>query len=294
MGYGCFWRYQSCDLEGARAQNREGAEISRTLAQPQFEWITTWEEAALLRLAGDLQVSAELVERSREIGAEAGIPDAEFFHALMRAFALIDWCDPATLPEARALCATAPPHYPSIRLSLAQMESAIAGESSRARHTVDDLGASPYSPWSEFGGSPDAALAYAAAFAGVEAALGERTQWTRTVYDYMDPWRGQLFGNIVIAGPTEVYMAAIAPLADHADDLDELLDTGLRLCEEMRSPLLAMYARLFGACGLRLRNRAVDRDRASRLVDEAVDLGDRMGAGIARAGAENFPALRDS
>ena len=62
---------------------------------------------------------------------------------------------------------------------------------------VDDLGASPYSPWSEFGGSPDAALAYAAAFAGVEAALGERSQWTRTVYDYMDPWRGQLFGNII-------------------------------------------------------------------------------------------------
>ncbi len=113
-GYGCFWRYQSCDLEGARAQNREGAEISRTLAQPQFEWIATWEEAALLRLAGDLQGSAELVERSREIGAEAGIPDAEFFHALMRAVALVDYCDPATLPEARAL---APPRHRTIRAS---------------------------------------------------------------------------------------------------------------------------------------------------------------------------------
>jgi hypothetical protein len=55
-----------------------------------------------------------------------------------------------------------------------------------------------------------------------------------------------------------------------------------------------MYARLFGACGLRVRNRAGDRDRASRLVDEAVGLDDRIGAGIARAAAENFPALRDS
>jgi hypothetical protein len=114
------------------------------------------------------------------------------------------------------------------------------------------------------------------------------------VSDYMDPWRGQLFGNIIIAGPTEVFMAAIAPLADHADDLDGLVDTGLRLCEEMRSPVLAMYARLFGACGLRVRNRAGDRDHASRLVDEAVELGDRIGAGIARAAAENFPALRAS
>ena len=110
----------------------------------------------------------------------------------------------------------------------------------------------------------------------------------------MDPWRGQLFGNIIIAGPTEVYMAAIAPLADHADDLDGLVDTGLRLCEEMRSPVLAMYARLFGACGLRVRNRAGDHDRASRLVDEAVAFGDRIGAGFARAAAENWPALQDS
>ena len=109
----------------------------------------------------------------------------------------------------------------------------------------------------------------------------------------MDPWRGQLFGNIGWLGPTETFMAAIAPLAGHADELDALLDTALAQCEEMHSPILAMYARLFGACGLRTRNRPGDRDRAARLVDEAVDLGDRMGAGIARAAAENFPALRD-
>lgn len=88
-------------------------------------------------------------------------------------------------------------------------------------------------------------------------------------------------------------MTRIAPLAEHPDELDELLDTALGMCEEMASPLLAMYARLFGACGLRSRNRAGDRDRASRFLDEAVDLGDRLGAGIARAAAENFPALRD-
>jgi class 3 adenylate cyclase len=292
--YGCFWRYQSRDLEGARVQAREGGEISRTLAQPMFEWVATWEDAALVRLTGDLGAAAELVERSREIGADAGIPDTEFFYAVMRTGALVDWADPATLPEAQALCANLPPHYPSIRLTLGHFECATAGESSSARCTVDELGASPYSPWSEFGGSPDAALAYAAAFAGAEAALGEPSRFTRTAYEYMEPWRGQLFGNIILAGPTEVYMAGIAPLADHADDLDEHLDTGLRLCEEMDSPLLAMYARLFGACGLRLRNRTGDRDRASRLVDDAVDLGERMGAGIARAAAENFPTLRDS
>jgi len=59
----------------------------------------------------------------------------------------------------------------------------------------------------------------------------------------------------------------------------------------MRSPVLSMYARLYGACGLRLRNRADDRDRASRLLDESVALGDGIGAGIARAAAANFPVL---
>ena len=92
-GYGCFWRYQTCDLEGARAQVQEGAEISGSLAQPQFQWIAAWEDAALVRLAGDLEASAGLVEQSREIGVDAGIPDAEFFYAVMRAGALVDWAD---------------------------------------------------------------------------------------------------------------------------------------------------------------------------------------------------------
>jgi class 3 adenylate cyclase len=289
--YGWFWRYESCDLDGAHVQVREGAEIARTLGQPEVEWITTWEEAALVRLAGDLDASAALIERSHEIAAEAGIPDADFFRAVMRVGTLIDWADPATLPEARALCATIPPHYQGIRLNLAMMEAAIAGEAEHARRTVGTLGPSPYTPWSELGGPPDAAVSYGAQFASVEAALGERSPWTSSAYKLMDRWRGQLFGNIVLSGPTEVYMAAIAPLADRPDELDGLLDTALRNCERMRSPVLAMYARLYGACGLRLRDRPADRDRASRLVDEAISLGDGMGAGIARAAAENFPAL---
>jgi hypothetical protein len=289
--YGFFWHYETRDLEGARARVREAAEISSTLAQPELEWIATWENAALVRLAGDLERSAALLERSHEIAADAGIPDAEFFYAVMRAGALVDRGDPVTVPEARALCATVPPHYQGIEATVVALEAATAGEAEYARRTVAALGASPYAPWNETGGAPDAALSYAAAFAGAEAALGESSRWTRAAYHYMDPWRGQMFGNLVLLGPTEVYMAGIAPLADHPDELDALLDTALHACEVMRSPLLAMYARLYGACGLRARDRTGDRDRASHLVDEAVELGDSIGAGIARAATENFPAL---
>jgi hypothetical protein len=244
----------------------------------------------LVRLAGDLDRADELLEQSREIGTEAGIPDAEFFHAVMRVYSLTDRADPAALPEARTLSDIAPPHYPSIFAILALMEVA-AREPERARPRLQALGESSFSPWSEMGGVPDSTLAYAAAFAAAEGALGEQSEWTRTAYEFMDPWRGQLFGNIALLGPTETFMAAIAPLAGYPDALDELLDTALRQSEETRSPLLAMYARLHGACGLRTRNRPGDRDRATRLVDEAIELGDRMSAGIARAAAENFPAL---
>ena len=289
--HGWFPCYESCDLEAAHVLLREAAEISRTLGQPELEWIATWEEAAVVRLAGDLEASVALVERSHEIAAEAGMPDAAFFRAVMRAGALIDWADPASLPEVRALCATLPPHYQGMRLGAAVLEAATAGEAEHARRTVSAFGPSPYAPWSEMGGPPDVALSDSAQFASVEAALGEQSPWTSAAYESMDRWRGQLYGNIVLAGPTEVYMAAIAPLADRPDELDGLLDTALSNCERMRSPVLAMYARLFGACGLRLRDRLADRDRASRLVDEAIALGDGMGAGIARAAAENFPAL---
>jgi hypothetical protein len=289
--YSWFSCYESCDLEAARVLVREAAEISRTLGQPEIEWIATWEEAAVVRLAGDLEASVALVERSHEIAAEAGMPDAAFFHGVMRAGALIDLADPASLPEVRALCATLPPHYQGMRLGAAVLEAATAGEAEHARRTISAFGPSPYAPWSEMGGPPDVALSDSAQFASVEAALGEKSEWTSAAYKSMDRWRGQLYGNIVLAGPTEVYMAAIAPLADRPDELDRLLDTALSNCERMRSPVLAMYARLFGACGLRLRDRLADRDRASRLVAEAIALGDGMGAGIARAAAENFPAL---
>ena len=210
------------DLDGARASYvREAARSPARWRSHEFEWVATWEEAALSRLAGDLDASSELVERSHEIGTEAGIPDADFFHAVMRTGALADRADPRTLLEAQELCANMPPHYPSIRLTLATMEAARR-RADRARRTRDELGASPWAPWSEMGGAADSALAYAASFAGIEAALGEPSQWTRTVYEYMDPWRGQLFGNIIYAGPTEVYLAGIAPLAGYADELDGL------------------------------------------------------------------------
>jgi class 3 adenylate cyclase len=290
--YGFFWRLETGDIEGARIMVREASEISRTLAQPMFEWIGSWMEVALARFDGDLDDALAILERSREIGTDAGIPDAEFFHCVQRVTLLADRGDPSTLAECRALCEIAPPHYPGVLGNLALLELA-AGELGPARETLDALLASPFAPWSEGGGQPDSALSYAAFCAAGEAALGVGSEWTSTIYDFMDPWRGRFFGNIAYWGPTESHLAAIAPLAGHADELDALLDTGLRICDEVNAPLNALYARLFGACGLRTRNRSGDRDRAARLVDEAIVLGDRMGAGFARIAAENFPALRD-
>jgi hypothetical protein len=172
------------------------------------------------------------------------------------------------------------------------MRLAMLGDHEPVRETLARLGTSPYAVWSESGGPPDSALTFAAEFAGAEAAIGEASQWTRLAYDFMDPWRGQLFGNIAWHGPTEVYMAAVAPLAGHADQVDALLHTALELADAMPSPPLQMYARVFGSCGLRLRDRDGDRDRAARLLDEAIALGDGMGAGFARAAAAHFPALR--
>ncbi len=104
-------------------------------------------------------------------------------------------------------------------------------------------------------------------------------------------WRGQLFGNVIWHGPTESFLAGIAPLAGHADELDDLLSTALLLCEELHSPVNAMYARIFGACGLRTRDRAGDRERSDDLMTEAIEIGDRIGAGIALAARNGFLAL---
>jgi class 3 adenylate cyclase len=289
--YGFFWRLESGDVDGARAVVREAGEIASTLAQPMFEWIVSWMEVALARLVGDLDEAFAILDRSREIGTEAGIPDTQFFYAVQRIALLVDRSDLSTLGEVRALCENGPPHYPSIAAPLALME--IVREPGRARRLLDTLAASPFAPWGETGGQPDSALNYATGFAGGEAALAEPSQWTRTAYDFMEPWPGQFFGNVVFYGPTESYLAGIAPLAGHSEQLDGLLDAGLRICDQINAPVNAMYARIYGACALRTRNSLGDRDRAARLVDEAIALGDRLGAGFARAAAGHFPALRD-
>jgi hypothetical protein len=136
-------------------------------------------------------------------------------------------------------------------------------------------------------------LTYAAMFAAAEGALGRSSEWTQAAYDYMDPWRGQFFGNITYAGPTEAYMAAIAPLVGRGDDLDALVARTVELCDELDSPPTGMTARLWCACGLRIRGAPGDRARADELVAEAIEIGDHIGAGFARAAAANFPALRD-
>ena len=291
--YSYFWRIQLGDIDGARSTVRQAHEISRKLAQPMFEWIVSWTDCAITRLDGNLDEATTLLERGLKIGTDAGIPDAPAFDSIMRVTLLADRADPSGSDEMHAACALVPAHYPSNLIWPALSEIGVTDGPGRVRRLLDTLAPSPFAPWSETGGPRDAALGYAATFAAAEAALGAPSPWARTTYDYMDPWRGQLFGNIPWQGPTESFMAAIAPLAGHADELDALLDTGLGICDAIHSPLLAMYARILGACGLRTRNRTGDRARSARLVDEAIELGDRLGAGIARIAAENFPALSD-
>ncbi len=68
--------------------------------------------------------------RAARSAPTAGIPDAEFFYAVMRAGALVDWADPAALPEARSLCAMVPPHYPGIKLTVACFETRLPAKQS--------------------------------------------------------------------------------------------------------------------------------------------------------------------
>jgi class 3 adenylate cyclase len=290
--YAFFWRYEIGDLAGAHTAVREASEISRRLAQPMFEWIVSWMEVVLARAAGNLDAADTYLTRSLEIGTDAGIPDAPFFHAVQRIGLLVDRGDPSSLDEVRALCALTPPHYPTIHIPAGLLELG-AGNDHAVRMLIDDLCTSPFAPWSEGGGPPDSALSWAATMALLQAALGEPSPWAATAYEYMEPWRGQFFGNVVQWGPTEAFMSAVAPLAGHTDDLDELLDTALDVCDRTNTTLSAMYACLCGACGLRIRNRAGDRERADRLVAEAIERGDAIGAGIARLASQNWPALRD-
>jgi hypothetical protein len=290
--YGYFWRMESGDVESTRTQVQEGREIASRLAQPMFDWILSWMESGLARVDGDLDAADAINERALEIGTDSGIPDAAFFHAVIRITLLEDRADPATCDAARALFAVAPPHYFGVGFNLALLEIS-AGDRVAARERRAELGASSSAPWIGLGGPPDSRLSFAAHHAYTEAALGEASDLTRTAYDYTEPWRGQYFGNIAHHGPTEIAMASIAPLCGHADELDALIDTGIGLADGTSSPIYAMYARIYCACGLRIRSRPRDRDRALRLVDEAIAIGDRIGAGFPRAAAAAFPTLRD-
>ncbi len=290
--YAPWWRLQTRDVVGAHAAAEKAEELARRLGQPLLVWIVTWIRAGLARLAGDLDDAEALAERALAVGTDGGVPDAALFYAFQRLTLIVDRCAPTARDELHTYCDAAPPHYPGGSANLALMDAAL-GAPSRARDELDLLAASPHAPWSETGGPHDAALVVAAWFAAGEAALGEASPWDSAAYDCLAPWPGQLFGNVMWHGPTETYLAAIAPLAGHPDALDALLETGLTICKEMNAPLNELYARIHGACGLRIRGRSGDRDHARYLVDEAIALGDRLGAGFARSAAEHFPTLAD-
>jgi hypothetical protein len=288
---GFFWRTQKRDLAGARADVRRAGEIFQRLAQPLGQWIVSWMDTGLAVLDGRLDTAEELLDRTLEIGTSGGIPDAPVFDAIMRLSLLMCRGDPGRLNEARAVSERIPDHYSGALSGRIWMEI-ITDQPEAARELLDQLGTSPYAPWSATGGPPDSALAYAAWFAASEAALGTDSEWTSRAYAYLDPWRGQLFGNVIWSGPTEAFMAGIAPHVGHPDDLDQLIERSLAINEETAMPVNALIDRLLGACGLSMRDRARDRQSAQRLLDEAIDIGDRIGAGLARSAAEHFPALR--
>jgi hypothetical protein len=291
-GNGYFWRLQTRDIEGARADVALMEEGARAMRQPMLDWIVAWMNCAFARIDGDIDETVALLDRALEIGSGAGIPDALVFDGIMRGSLLIDLAEPASRGNIERLCAQTPEHYPGVRLQLVMFDIAIGQGEADARARLDAFAASPRAPWSEFGGQPDSTLIDAAHFAGCEAALGVSSPWTRAAYEFLDPWRGQLFGNITWYGPVESYLAAIAPLAGHADDLDELVETTVRYCDEMGAPIITMCASVFAACGLRLRDRPGDRALSSELIESAIAIGDRVGAGFARAAADGFPSLR--
>jgi class 3 adenylate cyclase len=221
---GYFWRLERGDFAGAREDVRNFAEIVGRLGQPAAEWIASWMQSSLARLAGDLDVARMLLDRSLEIGTEAGIPDALVFDAIMRIGALVDGGSASDAVAGRELITRIPAHYYDGNLYPLAVLEILDGNPDAARRMRDEAGASTFAPWSETGGADDSRLSNAASSAHVDAALGEASAWTAAAYDLIGRWPGQFYGNIIWQGPTETALAAIAPLTGHADDLDQHLD----------------------------------------------------------------------
>ena len=205
-----------------------------------------------------------MLDRTLEIGTEAGIPDALVFDAIMRIWTLVDDGSASQVADGRVLLGRIPPHYYDNNLYALALLEILDGNPDAARRLRDEAGTSSFAPWSEIGGSADVRLASAANSAYVDAALGMASQWTEAAYDLIGRWPGQFYGSIIWSGPTETALAAIAPLTGHADDVDRLLEAALAAADEATMPLNALYARLFGACGLRIRGGSGDRARRAR------------------------------
>jgi len=288
-----FWKIEEGDVEGAKRDVERMIECGRGVNEANWHWVEAWMQSGVTRLEGDLDLAREWMEKAFERGAGGGMPDANVFHDIMQIGLLLDTGDTSNVLAADQLLDGIPRHYvDGMSLVLALLE-VIAGSLDAARGRRDKANSSPFMPWSASGGAADSQLVSAQNSAYLDAALGEATPTTPLAYDVLSRWPGQFSGNLVWVGPSEVGMAAIAPLAGHAESLDVHLNAGLERADTSGSPVLAMYARIFGACGLRIRGAEDDVRRARRMVDEAVALGNRFGFGVARAAADAFPSLQD-
>ena len=250
------------------------------------------------RLDGELPGSARrrhrrrppLLDRTLEIGTEAGIPDTLVFDAIMRIWTFVDggspsksWTAGARRPNSLALLRRQSLSTGAARDPRRQPRRGPSAADEAGRHR-SRRGARPADPPTLGSRTPRSAY--------VDAALGEASTWTGAAYDLIAVAR-TVRRQHHVARPDRDRTRRDRSARRARRRPRRAARHRARSNQKTTMPLYALYARLWGACGLRTRDGPGDCARAARARHEAIVIGDRIGAGIAVPAAQHFPALRD-
>jgi class 3 adenylate cyclase/tetratricopeptide (TPR) repeat protein len=254
-----------CDFETASRDREVQEEIAEATGQPMFRWVNTFAPVVLACMKGDFDRAEELTNRSAELGSASGQPDVLTIYAGQIHAIRYEQGRLGEILEVQEMAVEETPllsaYSGALALSYCELEEIDKARAILRRFAADD-----------FEINANLSSKNALCFMAEVAARVEEPEAALVLYDRLLPWRDQLsYTGITLFGPVERYLGLAAACIGRHDEAAEHFGRAAETCERIGAPTWLARTRHEWALMLKDRGGKSDRERAQRLLSQALE-----------------------
>lgn len=259
------------DFEAAARDRKVLEEIAESIEQPIFRWVNTFAPALLSCMAGDYVQSEELANRSAELGSETGQPDALTIyagqiHAIRYGQGRLEEII-GVQEKVRQEAPRIEAYTSAVALSYCEL-----GRTEDARALLLDRAAE------DFEVRQNLASKYTLCMLAETAARLDEPGAAKPLYQRLLPWRDQFcYTGVTMFGPVERYLGLAATCLGRYEQAEDHFERSAESCIRVAAPIWLARTRHEWASMLRRRGGPGDRDRAERLLGQALEAAEAHG-----------------